>query len=150
MDRQTFIARRQSHTFFQFSVDVSAHLTAPLQETGISLFLTSRQHVDLGIILLPDPRKGLVPHIRLNTVAFGKPNATLPKSVVVPLPKQWNKEPIRLQVAAHGDRSFVFPASMPSRPRNWKILGSVGGEIVSGGSGPFTGKFSFFPTWLVY
>ncbi|KAL3441439.1 glycosyl hydrolase [Aspergillus insuetus] len=139
-DGQTFIARRQSHTFFGFSVDVSAHLSASLQETGISLFLTSRQHVDLGIIMLPVPRKGLVPHIQLNTVAFGKPNATVPRPVVVPLPKQWKKEPIRLQVAAHDDRTFVFSASTPSKPHNTKILGSVGGEIVSGGSGPFTGS----------
>ncbi|KAJ0418589.1 glycosyl hydrolase [Aspergillus carlsbadensis] len=139
-DGQTFIARRQSHTFFEFSVDVSAHLTALLQETGISLFLTSRQHLDLGIIMLPGPRKGLVPHIRLNTVAFGKPNATVPHPVAVPLPKQWRKEPIRLQVAAHDDRTFVFSASTPSRPHDSKVLGSVGGEIVSGGSGPFTGS----------
>ncbi|KAL2837017.1 glycosyl hydrolase [Aspergillus pseudodeflectus] len=139
-DGQTFIARRQSHNFFEFSVDVSAHLTAPLQETGISLFLTSRQHVDLGIIMLPVPRKGLVPHIQLNTVAFGKPNATVPRPVVVPLPKQWKKEPIRLQVAAHDDRTFVFSASTPSKPHNTKILGSVGEEMVSGGSGPFTGS----------
>jgi beta-xylosidase len=139
-DGQTFIARRQSHTFFQFNVDISANMTASLQETGLSVFLTSRQHIDLGLIMLPVPRRGLSPHIQLRTVAFGKANATTPKTVLLPLPEEWRKQPIRLQVAAHDDCSLAFSASPPARPHDSRVLGSVSGEIVSGGSGPFTGK----------
>ncbi|KAG7438430.1 Non-reducing end alpha-L-arabinofuranosidase BoGH43A [Fusarium oxysporum f. sp. raphani] len=84
-DGQTFVARRQAHTRFQFSIDISVSLTRPSQESGLSVFLTSHQHITLSLFMPQNSRKG--PQMRLQTIAFGKPNITAPDTVMMSIPK---------------------------------------------------------------
>ncbi|KAK5634591.1 hypothetical protein RRF57_010304 [Xylaria bambusicola] len=48
----SFIGRRQTHTLFIFSVDVSFSPASVGQEAGVTVFLTQFAHIDLGIVLL--------------------------------------------------------------------------------------------------
>lgn len=50
---QTFLARRQSHTIFRFSVEINwANLARDSEETGISIFQDQSQHFDIGVVML--------------------------------------------------------------------------------------------------
>ncbi|KAH7111199.1 glycosyl hydrolase [Dactylonectria macrodidyma] len=139
-DGQTFMARRQSHTAFSFSVHVDAKLKKLAQETGISVFLTSHQHIDLSIVMLPGRGNKVSPHLQLRTEVVGKPGAKAPKTAVIPVPKHWRNEPIRLTVTGD-EKRFYFLASRGSDKHFYdsKHMGSVSAAVVSGGSGPFTG-----------
>ncbi|WYZ36882.1 hypothetical protein EsH8_II_000388 [Colletotrichum jinshuiense] len=135
-----FIARKQSATIFNYTVDVSFNPEVENEEAGISIFLTQFQHIDLGIVNLPAcSGKSLVPRFRLKVEASGKPNITVPETVTVPVPKDWRLETIRLSVSAVSDSEYVFGVAPASRPEEYQEIGSASALIVSGGSGPFTG-----------
>ncbi|PVH83907.1 glycoside hydrolase family 43 protein [Cadophora sp. DSE1049] len=140
VDGLAFVARKQSATLFDYSVDVSFNPTVAYEEAGISVFLTQFQHIDLGIVNVPDKKSGtLTPTFRFRVEASGKPNTTVPDTKTIPLPRSWAKGPIRLSVSAKSDDMYVFSAAPASKPREVRIVGSVSAGIVSGGSGPFTG-----------
>ncbi|KAH6698248.1 xylosidase : arabinofuranosidase [Leptodontidium sp. MPI-SDFR-AT-0119] len=140
VDGLAFVARKQSATLFDYSVDVSFDPTVADEEAGISVFLTQFQHIDLGIVNLPDKHTGtLVPKLRFRIEASGKPNTTVPDTKSIPIPRTWLKGPVRLSVSAKKDDIYVFSAALASKPREVKIVGEASAGIVSGGSGPFTG-----------
>ncbi|GKT56640.1 xylosidase arabinofuranosidase [Colletotrichum tofieldiae] len=135
-----FIARKQSATLFNYTVDVSFKPEVEEEEAGISVFLTQSQHIDLGVVNLPAcSGTTFIPRFRFRIEASGKPNITVPETVVVPVPKEWRSEAIRLSVSAVNDSEYVFGAAPASRPEEFKEIGSASALIVSGGSGPFTG-----------
>ncbi|KAK1622535.1 hypothetical protein BDP81DRAFT_476345 [Colletotrichum phormii] len=83
-----FIARKQSATLFNYTVDVSFQPKVENEEAGISVFLTQLQHIDLGIVTSPAcSNQSLVPRFRLRVEASGKPNISVPETVLVPVPK---------------------------------------------------------------
>ncbi|KAI3553736.1 arabinofuranosidase [Colletotrichum abscissum] len=135
-----FIARKQSATLFNYTVDVSFQPKVENEEAGISVFLTQFQHIDLGIVNLPAcSNQSLVPKFRFKVEASGKPNITVPEIALVTVPKAWRSEPIKLSVSAISDSKYVFGAAPASRPEEYLEIGSANALIVSGGSGPFTG-----------
>lgn len=142
VDGLGFVARKQSATLFNYSIDVSFSPKLDQEEAGISVFLTQLQHIDLSIINLPACNgKTLVPRFRFSVEASGKPNTTVPETIIVPVPKTWRSETIRLSVYAASDSEYVFGAAPASRPEEYIELGSASALIVSGGSGPFTGQY---------
>lgn len=136
-----FIARRQSSTIFDFTVDVSFNPDALEEEAGVALFLTHTQHIDLGIVNLPSSAnsKKLVPHFRFRAETSGKPASTQPETIVTPVPRKWLSERIRLTLSAVSDTKYVFGAAPASRPRDFVEIARASAELLSGGSGPFTG-----------
>ncbi|KAJ4288501.1 hypothetical protein N0V90_011737 [Kalmusia sp. IMI 367209] len=136
-----FVARKQTSTKFRFSVDVSFKPTTISGEAGITVFLTQLQHIDLGIMNVPDSsnNKALVPHLKFNAEASGKPNETIPEPRSAPVPHSWLSHPIRLTVEATSDSKYTFSAASTSNPSQVKTLGTANATLVSGGSGPFTG-----------
>ena len=141
VDGLAFVARKQLATLFDYSVDVSFNPKVADEEAGISVFLTQLQHIDLGIVNLPDKHTGnFVPTLRFRVEASGKPNTTVPDTNLFPLPRSWLKGPIRLSVSAKKDDTYVFSAAPASKPREVKVVGEASAGIVSGGSGPFTGQ----------
>ncbi|KAF4867453.1 Non-reducing end alpha-L-arabinofuranosidase BoGH43A [Colletotrichum siamense] len=135
-----FIARKQSATLFNYTVDVDFKPEVEEEEAGVTVFLTQVQHIDLGIVNLPGcSNTTLVPHFRFRVEASGKPNITVPEEVVLPVPKAWRSDPVRLFASAVSDSEFVFGAAPISKPEEYVPIGSASGLIVSGGSGPFTG-----------
>ncbi|EXF79236.1 arabinofuranosidase [Colletotrichum fioriniae PJ7] len=135
-----FIARKQSATLFNYTVDISFQPQVENEEAGISVFLTQFQHIDLGIVSLPAcSNQSLISKFRFRVEASGKPNITVPETVFVPVPKTWKSESIRLSVSAISDSEYVFGAAPASHPEEYVEIGSASALVVSGGSGPFTG-----------
>lgn len=136
-----FIARKQSATLFNYTVDVSFKPEVEDEEAGISVFLTQFQHIDLGLVNLPaGNRTGAALAFRFRIEASGKPNITVPETVTVPVPEAWGSDKIRLSASAVSDSLYVFGAAPASRPGDYREIGSASALIVSGGTGPFTGE----------
>lgn len=138
-----FIARKQTATTFDYSVDLSFQPTQADEEAGVTVFLTQMQHIDLSIVNL-GTNGSLAPHLRWRVEAVGKPNYTAPEAHTVPLPKSWRNQPVRLSIEATKDSKYVFSAAPVSKPKDAVNMGIASADIVSGGSGPFTGKSSCY------
>ncbi|KAI7783966.1 Xylosidase : arabinofuranosidase [Diaporthe eres] len=135
-----FIARKQSATLFNYTVDVSFNPEVEDEEAGISVFLTQFQHIDLGIVNLPaNNGTNTTQAFRFRVEASGKPNITVPETVVIPIPNAWRSDKIRLSVSAVSDSLYVFGVAPASRSGEYREIGSASALIVSGGTGPFTG-----------
>jgi beta-xylosidase len=140
-DGLTFIARRQIHTLFKFSVDISCNPTIEGDETGLTVFLTQLQHIDIGIALLrsPESKMKLTPHLRFRVEASGKPDAAVPATVIKPVPTSWAQRAIQLQIRTVNDTHYEFAAASARKPDEKIVLGLASALIVSGGSGSFVG-----------
>lgn len=138
-DAFTFLARRQTHTLFTYSVDVEFSSEVEEEEVGVTAFLTQYQHIDLGIVLLPSDNGSLTPQLRFRTTGFGKAGISLPETLVLPIPAFWLKEPVQLQIDAKNESHYIFSAAPRSDSLESQIVGYADVTIVSGGSGPFTG-----------
>jgi beta-xylosidase len=141
-----FIARKQSATLFNYTVDVSFKPEVEDEEAGISVFLTQFQHIDLGIVNLARSNGTNLTQafFRLQVEASGKPDITVPETVTVPVPKAWQSDKILLSVSAVSDSLYVFGAAPASRPGEYREIGSASALIVSGGTGPFTGELHLY------
>lgn len=138
-DGLSFVARKQTASTFDYSVDLSFQPCQADEEAGVTVFLTQMQHIDLSIINL-DTNGSLTLHLRWRVETIGKPNYTAPEANTVPLPKSWRAQPVRLSVEATEDSQYVLSAASVSRLEDRVSRGTASAEIVSGGSGPFTGK----------
>jgi beta-xylosidase len=140
----TLITRRQSHTYFTYSVDVSFAPTTEGEEAGVTIFLTQCQHIDLGIVMLPSAGK-LVPHIRFQTTLLddlntqATQNVTVPETVVKAVPSSSKEVRARLQIQAVDDTHYILSATLPGFD-DFKFSQQVEAVLVSGGTGRFTGK----------
>ncbi|KAI5464430.1 glycosyl hydrolase [Mariannaea sp. PMI_226] len=138
-----FIFRRQSSTIFDFSVDVSFDPKVADEEAGITIFLTQFQHIDLSIVNIASKKgKQVTPTLRFRVEVSGKPGEPAPATKEVALPASWLGRPIRLFTRATSDIKYSLSAALASHPEDEKVLGYASASIVSGGSGPFTGKSS--------
>lgn len=142
-DPMTLVMRRQTDSLFTYNVDVSFEPEKEEQESGVTLFLTQAQHIDLGVVLLKSSSQNdkLSPHFRFQVTVDGDYNETVPATTVKPVPEHWQGRPIRLQVQATNTTHYTFSASSAKHPGEAEILGVVPGTVVSGRTGPFTGKF---------
>jgi beta-xylosidase len=139
----SFLARRQSHTMFSYSVDVSFDPERPGQEAGVSLFLTQWNHVDLGIVQSNanhSPAGGALEfQFRTQTSDRGSPSSRL-ETQITPIPASWKDcGPIRLQVDSLNSSHYLFSAHRADNPNSRLVIGITSGKAVSGGSGPFVG-----------
>jgi beta-xylosidase len=126
----SFVGRRQTHTLFHYSVDVSFAPTEVGQEAGVTVFLTQLNHIDIGLVLLDS---GL--SLRFRAIGTG----TVPQPVVVPVPGNWTTgEPVRLHIYAEDPKTYRLAASQGcKRP---VTVATASSELVSGGSGSFVGS----------
>lgn len=132
-DPITFIARRQTDTLFSFSVDLEFAPSSPNVEAGVSLFLTQEQHVDLSIAHLSHSRI-----LQLKTYGRGNYDGPL-RNVTVDIPTNWGNKTVSLSVEAVDDETYLFSASLASKPGNSIPVGTVDARVVSGDTGRFTG-----------
>lgn len=126
-----FIGRRQTHTLFDFNVDVSFAPEQVNQETGVSVFRTQVDHIDLGIV-----RKESGLHFRFRAVG----PTDLPEPQEVPVPEEWQDGPFQLRVAARNESHYELSAARPDAPGEGILVGTAAAEIVSGGNGTFVGS----------
>ncbi|RDW76666.1 uncharacterized protein DSM5745_06658 [Aspergillus mulundensis] len=139
----TLITRRQSHTYFIYSVDVSFAPTKEGEEVGVTVFLTQYQHIDLGIVLLRVSGK-LIPHLRFQTTLLddlntpATQNVTVPETVTRALPRLKNNR-VRLQIQAVNDTHYILSAALSGQDK-FDFSQQAEAVLVSGGTGRFTGK----------
>lgn len=139
----TLISRRQSHTYFTFSIDITYAPT--VEGEGVTIFLTQDQHIDLGIVLLLSEGK-LLPHVRFQTTLLNDLNTPATQNVTVPdtiaklLPSSSSKEiRARLQIQAKDDTHYILSATLPD-DKQFEFSQTAEAVLVGGGTGRFTGK----------
>ncbi|KAJ5160193.1 uncharacterized protein N7482_007197 [Penicillium canariense] len=85
-DGLTFLARRQTNTLFEFSVDINPNFaTAKGDEIGVTAFLHQDQHVDLGIVSMGSVAKGNL-GFRFRATDLAAADFTVPAPKVTPPP----------------------------------------------------------------
>ncbi|KAL4893209.1 glycosyl hydrolase [Aspergillus ambiguus] len=137
-DGITFVSRRQTDTLFTYGVDVAFDPKVAGEEAGVTLFLTQYQHVDLGIVLLGRDNGELSLSFRFRVEGRGNFDGVLP-SAIVPVPKEWQGEPVRLEIQAVSDTEYVFSAALAGKPGQKRTIGRANALLVSGDTGRFTG-----------
>lgn len=148
---RTFIARRQMHTLFEYSVDASFSPKSLGEEVGVTVYLNQVQNLNLGIVMLPSNETSgsgtktanltLTPHFRFIILGLGSSDtAHLPVPVVKRVPHSWAGQPMRLTIRANNATHYTFSAALSSCAELTDMkLGVAPATIVSGGVGPFTG-----------
>ena len=151
----SFIGRRQTHTLFTFSVDVSFSPAVVGQEAGVTVFLTQLAHIDLGIVLLASPNTtssssgAVAPPPFLLTegksrLAFrfrAEGTGIPPTPKIMPVPSTWRYgEKIRLQIETLNSTHYGLAAMPADNPKAKLTIGTASAELVSGGSGSFVGS----------
>lgn len=134
LDGLTFVARRQTNTLFEFSIDLQPDFyKADGDEVGVTAFLHQDQHIDLGIVFMASPsnstEKGKL-SFRSRVMDSATTNLTSP--VVTPVPKSWLSEPIRLSIRAANNTHYRLSAAPADRPHESKLLAAVSSAFISG------------------
>lgn len=111
---QTFVARRQAHTRFRFSVDVEwdGLLTREENEVGVTALQGQAQHFDISVAMLKVDG-GLSPHIRfrgISTTTYRLPERFKYVDEAFPLPESLQGQKVRLQVEAVNTTHYAFSA----------------------------------------
>lgn len=129
---QTFLARRQAHSLFRFSVDVEwdGCLTREQNEVGITALQGQAQHFDISVALLKSENASEVsPHIRfrgISTTTYRLPSRFKYVDEAFPLPGELHGHKVRLQVEAVNTTHYAFSAGLggsaedtPMRTYGW-------------------------------
>lgn len=135
----TLISRRQTASLFKFSVDIDFSPREAGEEAGVSVFITQLQHIDLSIQLASNGSQIL----RLQTTAYGNPDAEPPKSTIFAMPRSWIGERLRMNIEATDPTAYSFSAARVNELSDVRYFGNVSAEYVTGGSGSYTGKCRF-------
>lgn len=109
---QSFIARRQVHTLFTFSVDISFSPQRIEEEAGISVFTDQGAHVDLGIVLLAPNDSGdstLSSPSKYFRLRAQSNRGSL--ETIVAVPQTWVHDSIQLEIKAGNLTHYTFSAA---------------------------------------
>ncbi|KAI5364828.1 Putative glycoside hydrolase, family 43, concanavalin A-like lectin/glucanase domain superfamily [Septoria linicola] len=133
-----FVGRKQEHTLFTYAVDLAFNPEAAGQEAGVSAFLTQQQHLDLSLRYADVNASRDARELVLRFYAEGA-NMTSSEDVFA-LPSSWpSAGSVRLQIHTANSTHYVFSAWPVSNSNDRIVLGYGPAEVVSGGTGPFTG-----------
>lgn len=122
----SFVGRRQTHSLFTFSVDLSFAPQAAGQEAGVVAFLTQSAYIQLGVVLVNSQL----------TFRFKTSSGQAKTSAV---PSDWVAKPIRLQIQMETPNQYTFAAMLASDTGTKTVLGTASAELLSGGTGSFVG-----------
>ncbi|KAJ8115066.1 hypothetical protein ONZ43_g4752 [Nemania bipapillata] len=143
-----FIGRPQTHTLFEFTVDLLFTPRAVQEEAGVSIFLTQYDHIDLGIVSIDectyanytkyhqcrgDGGSRMYFHFQIQSSA----NGTV--SRLTPVPEDWVTRAIRLDIMASNTTYTLFASSVVGTDGRIQV-GQAPSSVVSGGSGSFVGS----------
>ncbi|KAJ5432924.1 uncharacterized protein N7458_012080 [Penicillium daleae] len=134
LDGLTLLARRQTNTLFEFSVDVHpGFYKAQGDEIGVTAFLHQDHHIDLGLVFMGGSpnSKGRV-NFRCRATDSDATNFTVPSPVVTPVPSSWLSETIRLYIRAENDTHYQLSAAPAARPHESRLLAAFTGALISG------------------
>ncbi|EAU85477.2 arabinofuranosidase [Coprinopsis cinerea okayama7 len=128
---QSFVSRRQQHTFFTYRVDLDFKPTILEEEAGITTFLTQNHQFHMGIVGLANENGKVVPHIRFR----GESYVPVPDPVVLPVPDAWKGKTLTLEVKASNVSHYSFAVG-PAGSRELQTIVVASNDPVSWG---FTG-----------
>ncbi|KAI0431732.1 glycosyl hydrolase [Xylaria sp. FL1042] len=138
----SFIGRRQTHTLFAFSVDLSFAPTSVGQEAGVTVFLTQVDHIDLGVVLLApessSDRSVGKPQLAFRFRAEGTGIPPAPR--IAPVPAAWTHGKIRLLIQTLNTTHYSLAAMPVDKPGAKLVIGTASAGLVSGGNGSFVGS----------
>ncbi|KAK0623908.1 glycoside hydrolase family 43 protein [Immersiella caudata] len=126
----SFIARRQTHSLFTYSVDLTFAPTANNQEAGVTAFLTQQATIQLGVVQLNN-------QLTFRFATNGTNSSPTSKTQAVPT--AWVGKPIRLQIQMSSINTYTLSAMLASDTKTKIAIGTGRGELLSGGSGSFVG-----------
>ncbi|KAK3056436.1 hypothetical protein LTR09_002943 [Extremus antarcticus] len=154
---QTFLARRQAHSLFRFSVDVECDglLTREENEVGVTALQDQAQHFDISVAMLKTNGSGeATPHIRFRGIATRTYVLTERWNYVdeaFPLPSELMSQKVRLQVEAVNTTHYGFSAGLggDNEDADMKVYGWTRGNylipyysgVVVGAYATSNGKF---------
>ncbi|OBT55528.1 hypothetical protein VE04_05582 [Pseudogymnoascus sp. 24MN13] len=142
-DPITLIMRRQTDTLFTYGVDFSFDPKLENEETGVTLFLTQLQHIDLGIVNLSSPNsKESSISLRFRVEGVGNYVGPAIEPTTVPVPKAWHGKSIRLEIKAVNTTHYSFSAALSAKPSQSQIIAYAKALLVSGGTGIFTARIA--------
>ncbi|CAI7636517.1 unnamed protein product [Penicillium bialowiezense] len=146
-DGQTFVGRRQTDTFFSFSVDITPNfMTKDGDEIGVTSFLNQDQHMDLGIVYNVGPKADGKISFRHRVTALGISRGPIPPVVSVPIPSSWLAEPIRLSILAANSTHHQFVAAPVGRPDLSRVLAVSDTTFISGDGAATGGLLGVYAT----
>lgn len=130
----TFISRRQTDTFFSFSLVFDYTPNVVGEEAGISLFLSQNHHARMGITLLPlaEDSTVLEPHFVFHAIS----NIPVPNDVRVPIPEKWRGKLLTLYLHTVNQTHYEFLAGPSDGLEDPIQVAIVSGQLISWG---FTG-----------
>lgn len=134
LDGLTLLARRQTNTLFEFSVDVHpSFYKSQGDEIGVTAFLHQDHHIDLGIVFMGESSdsKGSLT-FRCRATDSDATGSILPSPVVTPVPSSWLSEPIRLSIRAENSTHYQLSAAPAARPHQSKLLATFTAALISG------------------
>lgn len=128
----SFIGRRQTHTIFDFSVDLTFSPSEAGEEAGVTIFLTQFNHIDLGIVLSDSGSKQLRFHAEGTGAAEVTELSDLPDSLA-------DAETVRLWVRTADETAFEVRVGSTDDDEG-EVIGTASGALLSGGTGSFVGS----------
>ena len=144
---RTLVARKQTDTLFQFSVDVEFAPKAANEEVGVTAYLNQVQNHAFGIVNLHDNSSANTssvqkPSLHFRFITSGTGSLEDPKRApeIVPVPKEWTQSSIRLYVQAQNETHYTFSAASTKNIADRRVLAFGEGSVLSGGQGDFTGE----------
>lgn len=145
---RTLVARKQTDTLFQFSVDVEFAPREANEEVGVTAYLNQVQNHALGIVNLAETSqrnasstRGPSLHFRFITSGTGSLEDPKRAPTTVPVPEEWTRNTIRLYVQAQNETHYAFSAASTEDLADRRVLAFGEGSVLSGGQGDFTGKY---------
>ncbi|KAH8176609.1 glycosyl hydrolases family 43 domain-containing protein [Sarocladium implicatum] len=129
----SFIGRRQTHTIFDFSVDLTFSPSEANEEAGVTIFLTQFNHIDLGIVLSDSGKKQLRFHAEGTGASEVTELSELPESLA-------DAETVRLWVTTPDEKSFEVRIGSTDDDDEGEVIGTGSGALLSGGTGSFVGS----------
>lgn len=109
---QSFIARRQVHTLFTFSVDISFSPQKLEEEAGFSVFTDQGAHIDLGIVLLARNDSGDdTPSSTSRCFRLRAESKRGSLETIVVVPQTWMDESSQLEIKAANLTHYTFSAA---------------------------------------
>jgi beta-xylosidase len=123
---QTFVGRRQVDTLFRYTVDMEFNPTSKGEEAGVTMFLASERHADLGIVY-----SGGAAHLRFRA---NGPDA--PATIEQAIPHSWCENGVTFQIKAFNFTHYSFSVG-PKHRGSLKQIALVDNALFSTS---FTGK----------
>ncbi|KAK1847196.1 xylosidase arabinofuranosidase [Colletotrichum chrysophilum] len=106
----SLLARRQSHSLFTFSIDMTFSLDQEGDEAGVTVFVSEKTHIELGVVQMIQTGTNITAHATPLLRFQGASNGTLIESSSLVLPQEWRDQMLRMEIKASNATHYAFSA----------------------------------------